>query len=222
MKVNIEKSWAKVLKQEFEEEYFIKLTDFVKREYTFGRTYPKPRQIFNAFDLCPFDKIKVVIIGQDPYHGVGQANGLCFSVNDGVRLPPSLQNIFKELRDDLGIDNGHNGDLSNWAKQGVLMLNATLTVMADKPGSHQGKGWEKFTDNIIKIISDKKDKIVFILWGAYAQKKSILIDEKKHNIISSPHPSPFSAERGFFGSNPFSKTNAYLKENSLTAIDWQL
>jgi len=222
MDVKIHNSWKKLLKKEFDKDYFTKLTEFVKKEYLLTSIYPHPKRIFAAFDLCTFDNVKVVILGQDPYHGAGQANGLSFSVNPGVSLPPSLQNIYKELRIDLKISNGTNGDLSGWAKRGVLLLNATLTVRADQAGSHQSKGWEEFTDSIIKLISDKKDNAVFVLWGAFAQKKEMLIDSNKHLVIKSAHPSPFSADRGFFGSKPFSKTNDWLVEKKLKPIDWQL
>ena len=222
MEVKIDGTWKKVLSEEFNKEYFEKLATFVKAEYQIGTVYPKPNRIFGAFDLCSFDNLKLIILGQDPYHGAGQANGLSFSVNPGVSLPPSLQNIYKELKADLSVDNDHNGDLSGWAKQGVLLLNATLTVKANQAGSHQGKGWEEFTDSVIKTISDKKDHVVFILWGAFAQNKEVLIDEAKHLIIKSAHPSPFSAERGFFGSRPFSKTNEWLKEKDMVEINWKL
>jgi len=222
MGVKIDKSWEKVLSKEFNKEYFKKFTDFIRNEYMIGKIYPPPKKIFNAFDLCAFDILKVVILGQDPYHGAGQANGLCFSVNPGISLPPSLQNIYKELKKDLGVENGSNGDLSGWAKQGVLLLNATLTVKANQAGSHQGKGWEEFTDSVIKVVSAKKEHIVFILWGAYARKKVPMIDPIKHFIVQSVHPSPFSADSGFFGSRPFSQTNEWLKEKGLPPVDWKL
>lgn len=222
MEVKIDTTWKKILAEEFDKEYFEKLVAFVKSEYQIGTVYPDPKRIFSAFDLCRFDKLKVVILGQDPYHGVGQANGLSFSVNTGVRLPPSLQNIYKELKSDLKVENGVNGNLENWARQGVLLLNATLTVKANTAGSHQGKGWEEFTDAVIKLISDKKEHVVFILWGAFAQKKAGLIDTAKHLIISSAHPSPFSADRGFFGSRPFSKTNSWLVEQGFDPVEWKL
>lgn len=218
--VNIAVSWKEKLKEEFEKAYFEQLIDFVKGEYRTQTVFPPGKEIFRAFDLCGFDQVKVVIIGQDPYHGVGQANGLCFSVREGVRVPPSLINIYKEIRNDLGKPIPESGELERWAAQGVLLLNATLTVRAAAPGSHQKKGWEDFTDVIIKRLSDEKENIVFILWGAYAQKKGEVIDQKKHHVIASPHPSPFSADRGFFGSKPFSKTNAYLKSKGLVEIDW--
>lgn len=220
MDVKIEQSWKEVLNEEFNQEYFLKLASFVKEEYKSKRIFPPADKIFNAFNLCSFNDVKVVIIGQDPYHGEGQANGLSFSVNDGIRIPPSLINIYKELKSDLGIDPPNSGNLERWSKQGVLLLNATLTVQKSTPNSHQGKGWEKFTDAVIKQISDRKENVVFILWGAYAKKKGEVIDRNKHFVIESPHPSPFSADRGFFGSKPFSKTNSYLTKNNLKAINW--
>lgn len=219
MNVEIEKSWLKVLRNEFEKEFFLKLVEFVKKEYKEKKVYPPGNKIFSAFEYTPFDSVKVVILGQDPYHGPNQANGLSFSVNKGVRNPPSLQNIFKELKKDLGIERS-NGDLSDWAKQGVLMLNATLTVQANSPASHQGKGWEDFTDSVIKILNEKKENLVFILWGAYAQKKGSIIDTNKHYVIKSAHPSPFAADRGFFGSSPFSKCNEFLKSKNIEVINW--
>ena len=220
MDVKIEESWKKKLSGEFEKEYFKKLTEFVKEEYKSKKIYPSPNQIFNAFEYCSFDNVKVVILGQDPYFGPNQANGLCFSVNDGVAIPPSLVNIYKELKSDLGITPPSTGNLERWAKQGVLLLNATLTVVANSAGSHQGKGWEEFTDSVIKILSDKKENLVFILWGNYAKKKGEVIDRSKHLVIESAHPSPFSANYGFFGSKPFSKANEYLKEKGIKEIDW--
>lgn len=218
--VKIEPSWKQKLEKEFEQPYFNDLINFVKEEYSKYTIYPPGNEIFNAFDSCPFDKVKVVILGQDPYHGPNQANGLSFSVREGVPLPPSLQNIYKELKSDLGVTPSRNGDLEKWAKQGVLLLNATLTVRAGNAGSHQGKGWEEFTDAVIKILSEKKENLVFILWGAYAQKKGQIIDVFKHHIIESPHPSPFSADRGFFGSKPFSRTNEYLVQQGIEPIQW--
>lgn len=218
--IKIEESWKQALESEFDKEYFIKLVEFVKSEYSKHKVYPQGLNIFKAFESCPFDQVKVVIIGQDPYHGPNQANGLSFSVNEGVKLPPSLQNIYKELNADLGKPIPANGNLEKWAKQGVLLLNATLTVRASTPGSHQNRGWEIFTDAAIEALSNKKENLVFILWGAYAQKKGEVIDESKHFVIKSPHPSPFSANRGFFGSKPFSKTNEYLKSKSIKPIDW--
>lgn len=221
MNVKIEPSWQKALSPEFEKEYFVKLTEFVKNEYQNTTVYPPPKFIFRAFELTPFNHVKVVILGQDPYHGVGQANGLCFAVNKGVRLPPSLQNIYKEIASDLGHPaRSQSGDLEEWAKQGVLLLNATLTVAGGKAGSHQDKGWEQFTDAVIKILSEKKEHLVFILWGAYAQKKGAVINDSRHLVIRSPHPSPFSAHSGFFGSSPFSKCNYYLEMNGETPIEW--
>jgi uracil-DNA glycosylase len=220
MDVKIHDSWKRKLSEEFEKSYFINLINFVKAEYKNQIVYPPGKEIFRAFDCCPFEALKVVIIGQDPYHGLGQANGLCFSVKQGIALPPSLQNIFKERADDLHKNPLPSGDLSTWANQGVLLLNATLTVRASSPGSHQNKGWETFTDAVIKLISDEKENVVFILWGSYAQNKGAVIDKGKHLIIQSPHPSPFSVYRGFYDSKPFSKTNAYLKSKGLEQIDW--
>jgi uracil-DNA glycosylase len=221
MEVKIEESWKKVLSEEFDKEYFKKLTEFVKSEYQTATVYPPPKFIFRAFELTPFDKVKVVIIGQDPYHWPGQANGLCFAVNRGVRLPPSVKNIYKEIRTDLGRPPAYpDGDLEEWAKQGVLLLNATLTVSEKNPGSHQKRGWEEFTDAVIKKLSAEKDHLVFILWGAYAQKKGAIIDDQKHLVIKSAHPSPFSAYNGFFGSQPFSKCNNYLSLYGEEPIRW--
>lgn len=220
VEVNIDPSWKIRLDEEFEKPYFQQLTAFVKSEYTSQTVFPPGKEIFRAFDKCSFEEVKVVIIGQDPYHGSGQANGLCFSVREGVRIPPSLMNIYKEIKNDLGKAPPASGELERWARQGVLLLNATLTVRAASPGSHQKKGWEIFTDAVIKKISDEKENVVFILWGAYAQKKGEVIDRGKHHVISSPHPSPFSADRGFFGSKPFSKTNAYLRSKGIKEIDW--
>jgi len=220
MEVKIEKSWKENLSSEFEKKYFQELVEFVKGEYQNKTVFPPAKEIFKAFDACPFDEVKVVILGQDPYHGVGQANGLCFSVRPSVPMPPSLVNIFKERKDDLGKSIPPNGDLTFWAKQGVLLLNATLSVASKSPGSHQKKGWEDFTDAAIQKLSEKKENIVFILWGAYAQKKGAIIDRKKHFIIESPHPSPFAAHRGFFGSKPFSRCNEYLTSQNRAPIDW--
>lgn len=220
MDVRIEASWKTVLHEEFEKPYFQTLVDFVKKEYQSKTIYPPASQIFAAFDNTPFDAVKVVIIGQDPYHGPNQANGLCFSVHEGVRFPPSLQNIFKELNSDIGKEIPHSGDLSHWAAQGVLLLNATLTVEAAKAGSHQKKGWEEFTDAVIAQLAEKKENIVFILWGSYAQKKGAKINRQKHLIIESVHPSPLSVHRGFWGSKPFSKTNAYLQSKGISPIAW--
>ena len=218
--VRIAPAWKERLEEEFEKPYFQQLTGFVKAEYLSQTIYPPAKEIFRAFDSCGFEELKVVIIGQDPYHGEGQANGLCFSVRKEVRIPPSLINIFKEIHNDLGKPFPPNGDMERWANQGVLLLNATLTVRASSPGSHQNKGWEIFTDAVIKKISEEKVNVVFILWGAYAQRKGEVIDRTKHFVIASPHPSPFSADRGFFGSKPFSKANEFLRSKGLTEIDW--
>lgn len=218
--VKIDPSWQEILKDEFDKEYFEKLTKFVKQEYATTKVYPEGKNIFRAFELCPFDQVKVVILGQDPYHGPKQANGLCFSVGEGIPLPPSLQNIYKEIESDTGAKMPSSGSLDNWSRQGVLLLNATLTVRANKPGSHQHQGWEEFTDAAIKAISEKKEHVVFILWGKYAQEKGKVINAQKHFILSAPHPSPFSAHSGFFGSKPFSKTNDYLKSIGEKPIDW--
>lgn len=220
MNVQIEESWKKVLMPEFSKDYFIKLTDFVRKEYHETTVYPPGKLIFNAFNLCPFDNVKVVIIGQDPYHGPGQAHGLCFSVNDGVQPPPSLVNIFKEINNDLGKPIPQSGNLTRWAEQGVLLLNATLTVRAHQAGSHQGRGWEEFTDAVIRKLAEEKSNLVFILWGSYAQKKGAFIDRKKHLVLTSVHPSPLSAYNGFFGNHHFSLANDYLVKNGKTAIDW--
>lgn len=220
MDVKIHESWKRHLAEEFEKPYFKELVDFVKNEYASKKVYPPPADIFRAFEWCPFEKVKVVILGQDPYHGPRQANGLCFSVHHGVQNPPSLQNIFKELQGDLGGELRTEGNLEDWAKQGVLLLNATLTVQAGKAGSHQNKGWEIFTDAVIKILSEEKEHLVFILWGRYAQEKGAVIDEERHLVLRAAHPSPFSAYSGFFGSKPFSKTNEYLEWNGLEPIQW--
>ncbi|MCD4735773.1 MAG: uracil-DNA glycosylase [Bacteroidales bacterium] len=218
----IEESWKHILYNEFKSEYFIELKKFLISEKQKNIIYPPGSEIFAAFDLTPFNSVKVVILGQDPYHGKNQANGLCFSVSDGIRKPPSLQNIFKELHSDLRYPIPESGNLEKWAREGVLLINATLTVRAGNPGSHQNRGWETFTDATIKAVSDHKENIVFILWGKFAQDKEILIDTDKHKIIRSPHPSPFSADRGFFGSQPFSRANNYLIENGSSAIEWKL
>ena len=220
MEVKIAPSWKSRLSDEFEKPYFGALTQFVKAEYQQHTVYPPAKAIFSAFDQCDFEALKVVILGQDPYHGPGQANGLCFSVQTGVRMPPSLVNIFKELNNDLGIPLPQSGDLVRWARQGVLLLNATLTVRAASPGSHQNKGWENFTDAVVKIISEEQENRVFLLWGAYAQKKGQIIDRTKHCVLMAAHPSPFSADRGFFGCRHFSKANQYLESKGLTAIAW--
>jgi uracil-DNA glycosylase len=220
--VQLAESWKPVLAQEFNQPYFTQLTEFIKHEKAAGKTiYPLGSQIFNAFEFTPFNEVKVVILGQDPYHGAGQAHGLCFSVNKNVAVPPSLKNIYKELQTDIeGYTAPNHGDLSHWAKQGVLLLNATLTVEKDKAGSHQGKGWEQFTDAVIKQLSTQKEKLVFILWGKFAQSKATLIDTQKHLVLTAAHPSPFSAYNGFLGCKHFSKTNAYLIANNLTPISW--
>lgn len=219
MDVRIEESWKKHLASEFEKSYFKELTDFVKSEYTTKKIYPPPKDIFRAFDLTPFNKVKVVILGQDPYHGPNQANGLCFAVHEGIRTPPSLQNIFKEIESDLGRKPDINPDLSRWAKQGVLLLNATLTVEAGRAGSHQSRGWEQFTDAAIQKLSDERENLVFILWGNYARQKGARVDFEKHLILESAHPSPFSAIH-FFGNHHFSKANDYLKEHGKSPIKW--
>ncbi|MCR4281054.1 MAG: uracil-DNA glycosylase [Candidatus Kaiserbacteria bacterium] len=222
--VEIESTWKEALKNEFGQDYFKKLREFVKGEYQHAIVYPPPKNIFRAFELCPFDKVEVVILGQDPYHGKSQANGLCFAVSEGVPLPPSLQNIFKEISTDCSLPfealAKKGGSLEDWAKQGVLLLNATLTVSAHNAGSHQGKGWEEFTDAVIRKLSDERENLVFILWGNYAKAKGAHIDRTKHLAIESAHPSPFSAFSGFFGSKPFSKTNEYLKTHNKKPIDW--
>jgi uracil-DNA glycosylase len=218
--VKIASSWKEKLDAEFVQPYFEDLISFVKAEYQNQVIYPPGKEIFRAFDCCEFNDVKVVIIGQDPYHGPGQANGLCFSVREGVKMPPSLVNIFKEIQSDLGKPFPPTGELERWARQGVLLLNATLTVRASSPGSHQNKGWETFTDGVIKAISESNEHKVFLLWGAYAQKKGAIIDRDKHLVLSSAHPSPFSAYNGFFGSRPFSKANEYLVKWGSSAIDW--
>ena len=220
MNVQIEESWKEALMPEFSKDYFIRLTDFVRKEYHETTVYPPGKLIFNAFNLCPFDKVKVVIIGQDPYHGPGQAHGLCFSVNDGIQPPPSLVNIFKEINNDLGKPIPQSGNLTRWAEQGVLLLNATLTVRAHQAGSHQRRGWEEFTDAVIRKLAEEKSNLVLILWGAYAQKKGAFIDRSKHLVLTSVHPSPLSAHSGFFGNHHFSLANDYLIKNGKTAIDW--
>jgi uracil-DNA glycosylase len=220
MDVKIEPSWKAVLQPEFDKEYFETLTEFVRNEYRTRLTFPPAALIFNAFDQCPFDKVKVVIIGQDPYHGDGQAHGLCFSVNDGVAFPPSLLNIFKEIDRDLGIKPPTSGNLIRWAQQGVLLLNATLTVQAHMAGSHQGKGWETFTDAVIRKVATEKENVVFMLWGSYAQKKGEFINVNRHLVLKSVHPSPLSAYRGFIGNNHFSLANKYLQDRGLAPIKW--
>ncbi|SKB72730.1 uracil-DNA glycosylase [Dyadobacter psychrophilus] len=221
MDVKIEQSWKKRLEPEFEKPYFTELTNFVRAEYNTKQIFPPAKQIFNAFNYCSFDDCKVVILGQDPYHGLGQANGLCFSVNDGVRMPPSLINIFKEIQNDLGKPVPKTGNLERWAKQGVLLLNATLTVESGKAGSHQNKGWERFTDAVVKCVSDEKKNVVFMLWGRYAQDKGSIIKEKDHYVLKSKHPSPMSANGGgWFGNNHFSKANTFLESKGLEPINW--
>ncbi|MCR4333938.1 MAG: uracil-DNA glycosylase [Patescibacteria group bacterium] len=229
MQVKIEPSWEKHLKGEFEKEYFAELTAFVKKEYKEGKVYPAPKNIFRAFDLCPFEKVKVVILGQDPYHGERQANGLAFAVDGGTRVPPSLQNIYKEIESDLGDrakseevlrPAGRSGDLTRWAEQDVLLLNATLTVRAHSAGSHQEKGWEQFTDAVIRALSEERAGLVFMLWGNYAKAKGAHIDRSKHLVLEAPHPSPFSVASGFFGCKHFSKANDYLVTHNETPIDW--
>jgi uracil-DNA glycosylase len=218
--VKIAESWKSRLTAEFSKPYFKKLVEFVKQEYSTYPVYPPGGKIFNAFAACSFEDTKVVIIGQDPYHGPKQAQGLAFSVGDGVAIPPSLQNIYLEIQNDLGKAIPSTGNLLRWAEQGVLLLNATLTVRARTPGSHQNKGWEDFTDAVIKVINEQKEHVVFLLWGAYAQRKGAIIDREKHLVLEAAHPSPFSAHKGFFGCKHFSQTNAYLKEYGQKEIDW--
>lgn len=218
--VRMDPAWKSALHDEFQKSYWNSLTDFVRSEYTKGPVYPPPKDIFRAFDLCPFDKVKVVIVGQDPYHGPRQANGLSFAVHDGIPLPPSLQNIFKEIHNDLGIQTLPSGDLSRWAKQGVLMLNSVLTVLAYKPASHKAKGWEQFTDSVIRALNEKREHIVYMLWGKYAQVKGEIIDRNKNLVLISGHPSPYSANL-FFGHHHFSKCNEYLRTNGIEIIDWK-
>lgn len=220
MHVTIESSWKQALAPEFEQAYFTELTNFVRSEYLKTKVYPPPKEIFAAFNHCPFDSVKVIIIGQDPYHGQGQANGLCFSVRDGIAIPPSLQNIYKEIHDDLGLPIPTTGNLEHWADQGVLLLNATLTVRAGQAGSHQGKGCEQFTDAIIKTLSDQKTGLVFLLWGNYAKQKGAIIDRSKHHVLTAAHPSPFSANNGWFGCKHFSQTNSLLQTMGKEPIAW--
>ncbi|MCA0153107.1 uracil-DNA glycosylase [Winogradskyella vincentii] len=223
MNVSIDPSWKQYLQAEFDKPYFKSLVEFIKSEYKNYTCFPKGPQIFNAFNHCSFEAVKVVIIGQDPYHGIGQANGLCFSVNEGIQHPPSLKNIFKELEDDLNIDYPISGNLEKWADQGILLLNATLTVRANQAGSHQNKGWETFTDKVIQILSEQKENIVFMLWGGYARKKKKLINTNKHFVLEAGHPSPLSANRGYwFGNKQFSETNSLLLQAGLSAIEWSL
>lgn len=220
MNVKIEESWKRELAAEFEKPYFAELTEFVRSEYSATTVYPPAKLIFNAFDHCPFDKVKAVIIGQDPYHGPGQANGLCFSVNKEIKMPPSLVNIFKEISSDTGKPMPTDGDLTRWSRQGVLLLNATLTVRAGNAGSHQRRGWETFTDAAIRILAEKRENLVFILWGSYAQQKGAFIDRNRHLVLTSPHPSPLSAYAGFFGNHHFTLTNDYLAKHGKEPINW--
>lgn len=220
MNIKIEKSWKKILNNEFKKEYFNSLVSFLKDEYKNKIIFPPGRKIFSSFDFCPFNNIKVVIIGQDPYHGINQANGLCFAVNKDIKIPPSLFNVFKEINNDIKIDIPKHGNLERWAIQGVLLLNSVLTVRKNLPRSHSNKGWENFTDRVISVISKKKKNIVFLLWGNYAKSKLKIIDQNKHLILTSSHPSPFSASNGFFNSFHFSKTNNYLKKNNIREIKW--
>jgi len=220
MAIRLEPSWKELLKDEFAKPYFQALSEFVHHEYQTGTVYPPAKFIFNALDSLPVDQVKVVILGQDPYHGPGQAHGLSFSVPDGIALPPSLQNIYKEIQTDLGQSSPVSGNLDRWVKEGVLLLNATLTVRAHQAGSHQNQGWEQFTDAVIRCLADSRDHLVFILWGSYAQRKGAFIDTGKHLVIKSAHPSPLSAYNGFFGSRPFSQANAYLKAHGETPINW--
>lgn len=220
MEVRIDPTWREALSAEWDKDYFVKLTQFVREQYAVRQVFPPAGKIFAAFDACPFDKVKVVILGQDPYHDVGQANGLCFSVAQGVRMPPSLVNIFKEVHNDTGAPIPANGDLTRWANQGVLLLNSTLTVEAHKAGSHQGHGWEQLTDEAVKQLSEQRDGIVFLLWGSWAIRKGEVIDRSKHLVLSSSHPSPLSASRGFFGNHHFSLVNKYLVEHGKDPIVW--
>lgn len=220
MDVKISESWKNLLQAEFDKPYFEELTRFVKAEYAQGSVFPAGRNIFRAFDKCPFEKLKVVIIGQDPYHGVGQANGLCFSVDDGVQYPPSLQNIFKEIQDDLGTPIPQSGNLDRWAEQGVLLLNAVLTVRAHQAASHAGRGWEQFTDAVVRTIAERKEGVVYMLWGNYAQRKGQIADPERNLILKSVHPSPLSVYRGFFGCKHFSKANDYLIKSGKEPIVW--
>lgn len=220
MDVRIEQSWKSQLAAEWDKQYFINLTGFVREQYSTRTVFPPASKIFAAFDACPFDKVKVIILGQDPYHDVGQANGLCFSVSPGIPMPPSLVNIFREIHDDTGAEIPSDGDLSRWAKQGVLLLNSTLTVEAHRAGSHQGRGWEEFTDEVVMRLAKDREHLVFMLWGSYAIKKGAFIDRSRHMMLTSPHPSPLSAYRGFFGNHHFSQANAYLSSHGQTPIIW--
>ncbi|HOB83803.1 MAG TPA: uracil-DNA glycosylase [Bacteroidales bacterium] len=221
MEVKIEPGWKEKLRDEFNKQYFVNLSEFVRKEYQTTRIFPPGSLIFNAFNLCPFDSVKAVIIGQDPYHGPGQAHGLCFSVREGIDFPPSLLNIFREIESDLGYKTHPTGNLERWAAQGVLLLNATLTVRAHLAGSHQRKGWEEFTDAVIRILNRDKDHLVFFLWGAYAQKKGESIDRGRHLVLESVHPSPLSASRGFFGNKHFSRCNTWLSDHGIDPVDWR-
>jgi len=221
MEVKIEPGWKEKLRDEFNKQYFVNLSEFVRKEYQTTRIFPPGSLIFNAFNLCPFDSVKAVIIGQDPYHGPGQAHGLCFSVREGIDFPPSLLNIFREIESDLGYKTHPTGNLERWAAQGVLILNATLTVRAHLAGSHQRKGWEEFTDAVIRILNRDKDHLVFFLWGAYAQKKGESIDRGRHLVLESVHPSPLSASRGFFGNKHFSRCNTWLSDHGIDPVDWR-
>lgn len=221
MYVRIEPSWQKIMSREFAAPYFERLAEFIRQAYGSGTVYPSAGRIFAAFDACPFDKVKVVILGQDPYHEPGQANGLCFSVNEGTPLPPSLQNIYKEISSDTGLTPYASGNLRRWSDQGVLLLNSTLTVSAGQAGSHQGRGWEEFTDAVIRHLSDEREGIVFMLWGNYARRKGASIDRSKHLVLESAHPSPLSAHRGFFGNHHFSRANDYLRAHGQEPIDWR-
>ena len=220
MDVRIEQSWKSQLAAEWDKQYFINLTSFVREQYSTRTVFPPASKIFAAFDACPFDTVKVIILGQDPYHDVGQANGLCFSVSPGIPMPPSLVNIFREIHDDTGAEIPSDGDLSRWAKQGVLLLNSTLTVEAHRAGSHQGRGWEEFTDEGVMRLAKDREHLVFMLWGSYAIKKGAFIDRSRHMVLTSPHPSPLSAYRGFFGNHHFSQANAYLSSHGQTPIIW--
>ena len=220
MDVRIEQSWKSQLAAEWDKQYFINLTSFVREQYSTRTVFPPASKIFAAFDACPFDTVKVIILGQDPYHDVGQANGLCFSVSPGIPMPPSLVNIFRDIHDDTGAEIPSDGDLSRWAKQGVLLLNSTLTVEAHRAGSHQGRGWEEFTDEVVMRLAKDREHLVFMLWGSYAIKKGAFIDRSRHMVLTSPHPSPLSAYRGFFGNHHFSQANAYLSSHGQTPIIW--
>ena len=220
MQVKIAPSWGEKLQSEFDAPYFSQLTQFIRKEYATGPCYPRGNQIFNAFNLCPFNKVKVVILGQDPYHEEGQAEGLCFSVADGVQWPPSLQNIFKEIEGDLHRPAPATGSLRRWAEQGVLLLNSTLTVRAHQAASHAGQGWETFTDAVVRLLSDERENLVFLLWGSYAQHKGAIVDRQRHLVLTSAHPSPLSAYRGFFGNHHFSLCNDYLIQHYITPINW--